>query len=53
MTKYESVGVFMMLKIGMEVDQDCTVLYYGPSRPQKDLKSQDRIIVAGTGFNLA
>ena len=37
----------MMLRIGMEVDQDYTVFNYVPPRPQKDLKSQDRTIVAG------
>ena len=33
--------------------QDYTILNYGSPRPQKDLKSQDRIIVAGPGMNLA
>ena len=35
----------MMLKIGMEVAQDCTVFNYGPQRPQKYLNSKYRTIV--------
>ena len=40
----------MMLKIVMEVAQYYNVFNYGPPRPQKDLKSQDRKIVAGPGM---
>ena len=40
----------MMLKTGTEVAQDYTVLKYGPQRPQKDLNTQERIIVAQPGM---
>ena len=40
----------MVLKTGMELAQDYTVFNYRPPRPQKDLKSQDRTIVAGPGM---
>ena len=43
--------VSMILKTGMEVDKYYTIFNYGPPRPQKDLKSQDRAIVAGPGMN--
>ena len=47
MTKVKSGCAHMMLKTEMEVDQDYTVFNYGPQRPQKDLKSQDRTTLAG------
>ena len=50
MTKGESVGVSMMLKIGMEVSQYYTVSNYGQQIPQKELNTQDRTIVAYTGM---
>ena len=43
----------MMLKTGMEVAQDYTILNYRPPRPQKDANSQYRTVVAGTGLKLA
>ena len=43
----------MILKTGMEVAQDYTVFNHGPPIPQKDLKSQDRTIVAGPGMKPA
>ena len=51
-TKFKSVGVSMILKI-MEVKQDYTVFNYEPPRLHKEIKSQDRNIVAGPGTNLA
>ena len=53
MTKGKSVGAYMMLKTGMEVDQYYTVFNYRPPIPQKDLNYQDRTIVAHPGMNLA
>ena len=50
MTKGESGGVLMMMKIGMEVAQDYTVFNYGSAIPQKDLNPQDITIVAGPGM---
>ena len=52
MTKDKARGLSMMMKTGLNVAQDHTVLNYGPSNPLKKLKSQDRTIVSGTGFNL-
>ena len=52
-TKVKSGGASMMLKPGMEVAQYDTIFNYGPQRPQKDLKYQDRIILAGPGVNPA
>ena len=40
----------MMMKTGMELNQDYTFLNYGPPRPQKYLKPQDRTIVAVPGM---
>ena len=51
--KVESISVYMMLKIGMEVDQYGTVFNYRPPIPQKYLKFQYRTIVAGLGVKLA
>ena len=53
MKTFESGGVSMMLKIGMEVAQDYTFFNYIPPIPQKDTKYQYRKIFAGTGVNLA
>ena len=50
MTKVKHVVAYMILKTEMEVDQDYTVFNYGLPRPQKYSKSQDRIIVEGTGM---
>ena len=41
----------MMLKTGMGLSQDYTIFNYGHPIPQKDVKSQDRTIVAGPGVN--
>ena len=46
MTKGNAGGLYMMMKTGMEVDQDYTIFNYGPPIPQKDLKSQGRTILA-------
>ena len=43
----------MMLKTGMEVAQYYNVFNFVPPRPQNNVNSQDRNIVAGTGLNLA
>ena len=43
--KGKSGGVSMMPKTGMEVAQDYTVFKYGPPRPKKDVKYQDRTTV--------
>ena len=53
MKKGESGGVSMILKTGMEVSQYYTVFNYRPPIPQKDLKPQDRKIVAGPGMKPA
>ena len=53
MKKVESGGLSMMMKSGMEVYQYYTVFKYGPPRPQKELNSQDRTIVAGPLMKLA
>ena len=50
MTKGKSVGASIMLKIGKEVAQYYTVSRYGNPIPQKDLKYQDKKIVAGPGM---
>ena len=42
----------MMLKTVMEVAQDCTVFKYGPTIPQKDVKSRGIIIFEGSGVCL-
>ena len=52
-TKVKSGGFSIMLKTGLEVDQDYTVFNYVPPSPHKYLKSQYRTIVAGPGINLA
>ena len=44
--KGESGGVSMMLKTGMDMSQDYTVFDNRPPIPQKDIKPQDRTIVA-------
>ena len=43
----------MMMKIGLEVDQDYNVFNYGPPRLQKDLKTQVRTIVYQPGMKPA
>ena len=43
----------MILKKGIEVDQYYTVFNYGHPIPQKEIKSQDRKIVAGPGMKSA
>ena len=43
----------MMLKTGMEVSKYYTVFNYIPSRIQKDINPQDKIIVVGPGVYLA
>ena len=43
----------MMLKTGLEVAQDYTVFSYGPQRPQKYLKPQNKKILAGPGMKPA
>ena len=53
MKKAKSGGTSMMLKTGMELAQDYTIFNYVLPIPQKDLKSQDRTIVAGPGMNPA
>ena len=40
----------MMLKTGMEVAQDYNIFSYGLPIPQKELKPQDREIVARPGM---
>ena len=42
-----------MPNLAMKVTQYYTFSIYGPPRPQKDVKSQDRKIVAGTGVKPA
>ena len=51
--KGEFGGVYMIMKTGMEVAQGDSVFNYGPLIPQKDIKSQDRKIVAGLGMKPA
>ena len=53
MKKVKSGGLSMILKTGLEVDQDYTIFNYGPPIPQKDLKSQYRTILSGPGMNPA
>ena len=43
----------MLLKTGLKVAQYYIIFNYGPPIPQKDLKSQDRTIVADPGMNPA
>ena len=47
MKKGEYGGVSMMLKTGMEVDQDYTIFNYGPPIPHKYLNPQYRTVAAG------
>ena len=53
MTRGKSWGLSMMMKIGLEVDQDYNVFNYGPPRLQKDLKTQVRTIVYQPGMKPA
>ena len=46
-TKGKYGGLPMRLKTGLEVAQDYTVFNYRPPIPYKDLKYQDRKIMAG------
>ena len=41
----------MMLKTGMEVEEDCTIFNYGQPRSKIKVKSKDRTIVAGPEVN--
>ena len=50
MRKCKSGVVSKILKIVMELAQYYTVFNYRPSRPQKDLNSQDITIVAWPGM---
>ena len=51
--KGEYGGVSMVMKTGMEVDQDKKKIDCVPPIPQKYLNSQYRTIVAGPGMNPA
>ena len=51
MTKCKARGLSMMLKTGMEVAQDYTVLNCGHPRPHKYLKSQGIKIMAQPRMN--
>ena len=51
--KSKAGGLYTMLKILMEVDQEYNVFNYGPPIPHKDLKSQGRTIVAQAGMKPA
>ena len=53
MKKGKAGGLSMMLKTGMEVDQDYTVFKYGPPSPQQVIKSQGRAILAQAGMKPA
>ena len=48
----ESIGVSMMMKIGMKLAHNYTVFKYGPPRLQNNVKFQDRTIVGVTEVNL-
>ena len=51
--KGEYRGVAMMLKTGMKMAQYYAVFKYGPLRSQNNIKSQDRMMMAETGTDLA
>ena len=51
--KGEYGGVAMMLKTGIKLAQDYIFSNYVPPIPQNNIKSQDIMIVAGTGVNLS
>ena len=53
MTKVKSGGAYMMLKTRMEVAQYYAVFNYGPPRPHKYLRSQDRTTVDRPGMKPA
>ena len=50
MIKLKAIGLSIMLRTVMEVDQDYTVFNYGPPSPQKDIKSQGRKIATQSGM---
>ena len=52
-TQVEAVSVSMMIKILMEVAEDCNVLIIGPPRPQKGVKSKYRTKSTNIGVKLA
>ena len=49
--KFKSGGLAVTTKTGMKVAKHYTVYNYGPPRPHNNAKYQDRMIVAGAGFN--